>query len=220
VKQHRDISPLILSILLVLGIIFLTILRHSRGIGAWAKYPFDADIIFAGLYVIWILAESPVAGQDSKTEGKQTLDFGTCQLYALGQAGTFLTALWLPAIWTAPGVAHFLGFFIFLGGILYRLRAIRTLGEFYSHKVRRMAQHQIVDSGPYRLIRHPAYAGMLIANIGLTLYFLNWVTLAILLFVLLPSIVLRILVEEKMLYAIEGYASFAKTRKRLFPGIW
>ena len=219
-KQHKDITPLILSMLLLLGIIILSFLRHNRGISVWAGYPFDLDVIFVGLYAVWMFVESPIAKKDVSTEGKHILDFGTCQAYALGQAFTFLSALWFPSVWRAPSFAHFAGILIFLCGIIYRLWAIRTLGQFYSHRVRKVEKHQIVDSGPYRIIRHPAYTGMIVANAGLTLYFFNWVTLAVFLFVLIPSIILRIFIEEKMLYEIEGYSDFAKKRKRLFPAIW
>jgi protein-S-isoprenylcysteine O-methyltransferase Ste14 len=219
-KHKRDITPLILSILLILGIVILAFLRHWFGIGAWVKWPVDVDLIFAGLYVVWILVEFKIAQKDAITEGKQTLDFGTCELYALGQACTILTALWFPSIWHAHAAVHFWGILIFLCGVLYRLWAIRTLGQFYSHRVRKVSQHQILNSGPYRFIRHPAYAGMIIANVGLTLYFFNWVTLAVFLVVLVPSVVLRILVEERMLFEIEGYSNFAKKRKRLIPAIW
>jgi protein-S-isoprenylcysteine O-methyltransferase Ste14 len=219
-KQHRDLVPLILSMLLLLGIFFLAFLRHDRGINAWSKSPLDMDIIFAGLYAVWILVESPIAKKDVNTAGKSTLDFGTCQAYALGQACTILTALWFPSIWHAPNAAHFVGIFIFIIGILYRLWAIHTLGKFYSHRVRKVEQHQIVDFGPYRIIRHPAYSGMIIAHAGLTLYFFNLVTLAVFFIILVPSIILRIFIEEKMLFEIEGYSDFAKERKRLFPAIW
>jgi protein-S-isoprenylcysteine O-methyltransferase Ste14 len=219
-KQHRDITPLILSSLLIIGIVILAFLRHRYGIGAWAKYPIDMDIIFVSLYIVWILVESPIAKKDVITEGKQTLDFGTCQIYAVGQACTFLTALWLPSVWHIPLAVHFVGILIFLCGVLYRFWAIRTLGQFYSHRVRKVSEHQIVGSGPYRFIRHPAYAGMIIANVGLTIYFFNWVTLSVFLFVLVPSIVLRILIEEKMLFELEGYSNYAKKRKRLMPAIW
>jgi protein-S-isoprenylcysteine O-methyltransferase Ste14 len=219
-KQYKDITPLILSIFLLLGIILFAYLRHSRGIGVWVECPFDLDMIFAGLYAVWILVESPIAKKDVNTEGKSTLDFGTCQAYALGQAGTILTAFGFPSVWRAPSAVHFIGIFIFISGIIYRLSAIRTLGQFYSHRVRKVEQHRIVDSGPYRIIRHPAYSGMIIAHAGVTLYFFNWVTLAVLLVILVPSIILRIFIEEKMLFEIEGYSDFAKERKRLFPAIW
>jgi protein-S-isoprenylcysteine O-methyltransferase Ste14 len=219
-KTHRDMTPLVLSVLLILGIVALAYLRHGQGRGVWAGFPLDGDLLFAGLYIAWILAEAPIAGRDVETEGKRTLDFGTCQFYALGQAGTFLTALWLPSLWRGPHAAHAAGILLFLSGCLYRLWAIRTLGRFYSHRVRMAKHHEIVDSGPYRFVRHLAYAGMVTANAGLTLFFFNWITLAIFRAVLVPAIVLRILVEERMLFKIEGYCDFARTRKRLIPAIW
>lgn len=83
-----------------------------------------------------------------------------------------------------------------------------------------MAQHRIVDSGPYRFTRHPAYAGRIIAHAGVALYFMNSVTLRVFLLALVTAILLRILIEERMLFEIKGYCDFAKIRKRLFPGIW
>ena len=144
----------------------------------------------------------------------------TCQLYGFGQALTILTAIWLPSFWQVPIVNHFIGISIFLFGVLYRLWAIHTLGQFYSHRVRTVSQHRIVVSGPYSITRHPAYAGMIIANAGISLYFFNWVTLVVFLFLLVPAIILRIVIEEKTLFKVEGYAEFAKNRKRLFPAVW
>jgi protein-S-isoprenylcysteine O-methyltransferase Ste14 len=144
----------------------------------------------------------------------------TCQLYGVGQALTILTALWFPSVWRVPNAAHFVGISIFLLGVCYRLWAIHTLGQFYSHRVRTVSQHQIVVSGPYSTTRHPAYAGMIIANAGICIYFFNCVTLFVFLFILVPAIILRIVIEEKMLLGIEGYPEFAGKRKRLFPAIW
>ncbi|HNW29404.1 MAG TPA: hypothetical protein PKN50_13085 [Spirochaetota bacterium] len=52
--------------------------------------------------------------------------------------------------------------------------------------------------------------------IGLAVF----ITAAILALLLVPSIVVRILVEEKTLMSVDGYAEFAKTRKRIFPCVW
>ena len=185
----------------------------------WDDSFVNFDIVFASAYLLWILTEPKVAKREI-AQGKNTSDFGTCELYAIGQALTFLSALWFVSVWTSPSVGHFLGFILFLSGVCYRLWAIKTLGRYYSHIVRQIDEHKIIDSGPYRFTRHPAYAGMIVANIGITIYFFNWVTLSILLFILLPSIVLRIFIEEKTLFGIRGYSDFAKHRKRLFPAIW
>ncbi|HQN19023.1 MAG TPA: isoprenylcysteine carboxylmethyltransferase family protein [Syntrophobacteraceae bacterium] len=217
---RKDFTPAVMSILLLLGIIILTLARHWRIPGLWTRYPLNWDAVFTGLYVLWLLVEIPTARKDVNTEGKKTLDFATCQIYGCAQAFTFLSALWFPSVWNEPNFAHFAGMGLFLFGVSYRFWAIRTLGVFYSHRVRTLSRHRIVDSGPYRFTRHPAYAGMIIANAGVVLYFFNWVTLCIFLFALVPGIVLRIVVEERMLSEIEGYSDFARDRKRLFPGIW
>jgi protein-S-isoprenylcysteine O-methyltransferase Ste14 len=218
--KGKDLTPAILSILLLLGIAVLAFVRSGRVPDIWAGYPVNPDTFLIGCYVLWILAESGIARRDLDTEGKRTADRATCQLYAFGQAFTFLSALWFSSVWRSPGSAHFIGIGLFLSGVCYRLWAIRTLGLFYSHRVRTVTQHRIVDSGPYRFIRHPAYAGMIIANAGISVYFLNGVTACIFLFGLVPAILLRIIIEERMLFGIEGYSAFARGRKRLFPGIW
>jgi len=218
--KRKDFTPALMSFLLLAGIGILAGVRYSRMPDLWSGFPVNMDIVFAGLYVLWILAEVPIAKRDVNTEGKTTLDFATCQVYAFGQALTILSALWFPSVWQVPNAAHLIGVILLVSGAGYRLWAIRTLGIFYSHKVRKLNEHKIVDSGPYRFTRHPAYAGMIVANTGVTVYFFNPVTVCIFLFVMLPSIFFRIFTEEKMLFGMEGYSDFAEKRKRLFPCIW
>lgn len=107
-----------------------------------------------------------------------------------------------------------------MGGLAFRGWAIITLGRYYSHKVRAFDTHRIITTGPYRYIRHPAYTGMLLANTGIVMFFLNVVTAAVFLFVLTPAIFVRIIIEEKTLFKIEGYTEFAESRKRLIPSLW
>lgn len=215
-----DITPLIMWFVLFVGIIVLAFVRLHRLFGASNEYPANLDIIFIGLYLVWMIVELRVTKKDVNTEGKKTKDFMTCQLYGAGQALTILTALWFPAVWQVPNTAHVVGLGIFLSGVCYRLWAIRTLGQFYSHRVRTVDKHQIVVSGPYKVTRHPAYAGMIIANAGVSIYFFNWVTICVFLLILVPAIILRIIIEEKTLFRIEGYPEFAGNRKRLIPAIW
>ena len=79
----------------------------------------------------------------------------------------------------------------------------------------------VVTSGPYRILRHPSYAGGLLAGLA-TPFMLNT------LWALIPSIasmvvlIIRTVFEDRMLVdGLEGYADYAKrTRYRLIPGIW
>jgi len=218
--KSKDYTPLVMWFSLWTAIIVLGIFRSSAQRGVWKTGPIDFDFVFIGLYLVWMLAELRVTGRDVIVEGKKTTDHGTCLLYGSGHAMTIATALWFPSLWTAPGVVHIIAIGVFILAGCYRLWAVYTLGRYYSHKVRIVARHKIVASGPYQFTRHPAYAGMLFAHVGVCLYFLNWATLCIFLFVLVPAIVRRILIEEGVLFRLDGYGEYAKNRKRLIPCVW
>lgn len=80
---------------------------------------------------------------------------------------------------------------------------------------------QVISTGPYALVRHPMYAGVLVMMIGVPLALGSWGGLAFLV-LLLPGLVWRILDEEKLLKKdLPGYADYTlKVRYRLVPYIW
>ena len=83
------------------------------------------------------------------------------------------------------------------------------------------ARQTIADTGPYRLIRHPMYAGTIVLWFALPLALGSLVALPA--FVLLiPLFILRLLNEEKILRRdLPGYAEFCqRTRYRLIPFVW
>jgi protein-S-isoprenylcysteine O-methyltransferase Ste14 len=114
----------------------------------------------------------------------------------------------------------FLGALLFVGGLYLRATAVIELGQFYSHRVQVMDIHQVVQTGPYRWVRHPAYSGMFVAHLGLVLVFFNWLSLVLLLAALLPALVIRIFVEECALAKLPGYVEFCAGRARILPYIW
>ena len=81
--------------------------------------------------------------------------------------------------------------------------------------------HHVVTGGPYRLVRHPAYAGGVVSSIAMPLMLGSF-------WALIPSgialifLVIRTKNEDKMLMEeLPGYSDFAlQTRYRLVPGIW
>jgi protein-S-isoprenylcysteine O-methyltransferase Ste14 len=216
--NKRNIIPLTLSTILIGLICIFSILRLNNH-GIWRGTIINFDIVISGIYVVWMIFESQISKKEL-SKGNKTSDFGTCEIYAIGQAGVFLSALWFNSVWKDPNIFHFFGLLFFISGIIYRIWAIMTLGRYYSHIVREVEGHIIIDSGPYRYIRHPAYTGMILANMGIVMFFFNTATILIFLLVLIPAIALRILVEEKTLFKIEGYREFAKSRKRIIPAIW
>jgi protein-S-isoprenylcysteine O-methyltransferase Ste14 len=86
--------------------------------------------------------------------------------------------------------------------------------------VRTPSENTIIADGPYRFLRHPAYAGMLLAHVGILVLFFNWFLLIAFTAVFVPVLVRRIRVEESHLLTIPEYQAFAAHRARVAPGIW
>jgi protein-S-isoprenylcysteine O-methyltransferase Ste14 len=107
-------------------------------------------------------------------------------------------------------------------GIAVRQWAARTLGSFFTRSIVVREQHQIVASGPYRFIRHPGYAGLLISVTGLALTLGNWLSVVVGVLGFLLGNIPRIKAEEAVLESNLGddYRAYARARKRLIPGIW
>lgn len=121
----------------------------------------------------------------------------------------------------APVVQYVASFMIFLGyGVSVWAMAVN---RFFSAVVRIQKDrgHVVVSTGPYRIVRHPSYAGGLLAGLALP-FMLNtlWALIPTLAF--LVPLIIRTAHEDRMLMnELEGYAEYAKvTRYRLIPGIW
>ncbi|NLD95425.1 MAG: isoprenylcysteine carboxylmethyltransferase family protein [Fibrobacter sp.] len=215
----RRILSLVFPGILLLGIVLLGVRRVIRTEELWNNFIFNADILFVSIMILWLLYELRVSVCDKEQE-KNVSDYGTREIYGFSQSITVLSALWVDSFWTNPSILHVVGFGMLLCGISLRFWAIQTLGKYYSHIVRTISGHEIVDKGPYRYIRHPSYAGMIVALCGICVLYCNSISVLIFCALLLPSIVLRIWIEEKTLLSLDGYEEYVKTRKRLIPYVW
>ena len=98
-----------------------------------------------------------------------------------------------------------------------------TSNAFFSQIVRIQSErgHAVVTQGPYRYVRHPAYVGMILFELAMSVLLASWWSLlasglcAILL-------ILRTVLEDRTLQAeLPGYLDYARqVRYRLLPGIW
>jgi protein-S-isoprenylcysteine O-methyltransferase Ste14 len=107
-------------------------------------------------------------------------------------------------------------------GIALRLWAVHTLGRFFQLVLVVQSEHHVVSNGPYRVIRHPSYAGPVLAFIGVGLALNHWVSLAACVVPPTAAVVHRILVEEKMLVDGLGseYQQYRRRTRRLVPFVW
>jgi protein-S-isoprenylcysteine O-methyltransferase Ste14 len=112
-----------------------------------------------------------------------------------------------------------IGFALVLVGIGIRQWAIAVLGRYFSTLVRVLDGHRVVDRGPYRLVRHPSYTGMILAVAGIGLISGSWESEIVILAVAGLVFGYRIRIEERLLLQRLGeeYAAYRQRTKRLFP---
>ena len=63
-------------------------------------------------------------------------------------------------------------------GFLFAWWARITLGRFWARNVSRKADHRVIDTGPYALVRHPIYTGIITATIATALLKASWIAWA------------------------------------------
>ncbi len=121
----------------------------------------------------------------------------------------------------APALG-WLGLVFGLLGLGLRAWANRTLGKFYTRTLQVAGEQEIVQNGPYHLVRHPGYLGMILLWFGAALAVQNGIVIILALLVMFAVYAYRIRVEEQMLLAIYGerYAQYRARTWKLIPLIY
>jgi protein-S-isoprenylcysteine O-methyltransferase Ste14 len=122
----------------------------------------------------------------------------------------------------AQELAFWLGLAVMLAGYLLRMAAVLTLGELFSHRVVVAPDQAVVEEGPYRWVRHPAYTGAVVTYVGIGLACGNWLSLAAATVGGLVGFGHRVLFEERVLLReLDGYEAYTeRVPHRLVPYLW
>ena len=129
----------------------------------------------------------------------------------------------VPSAVIGGGVSLFaLGVSIGWLGLLLRWWSFVSLGRYFTVVVKTSADQPVVARGPYRVLRHPSYTGLLLAFAGGGLMLGNWVGTVGAVGLVLIALVYRLRIEERALSAALGnrYREFAACRARLIPYVW
>jgi protein-S-isoprenylcysteine O-methyltransferase len=142
-----------------------------------------------------------------------------------------VVSLWLgiQMVWLFPAATvpylrgfYLFGFLLFLGGLILRWYSIGFLGRYFTVDVSISAEHKLIDSGPYRHIRHPTYTGALLTFLGLGFCFGNWLSILFLTVPIVAAFLWRIRIEESALTDAlgEDYRAYTGRTKRLIPFVY
>ena len=137
-------------------------------------------------------------------------------------AGVFVALNFRAAALPHGAIFAIAGVVLFAAGLILRWWAIITLGRFFTVDVTIEKDHELVERGPFRVIRHPSYAGVLMAFVGFALSLCNWAALPVILVPIGAAFIHRMNVEEDALSRALGprYANYIKRTKRLVPFVY
>ncbi len=138
-----------------------------------------------------------------------------------------VVGIWVATHWRWAALPHaavwaWIGLVLFVAGLILRWWSIVTLGRFFTVDVQIASDHELVDRGPFRVVRHPSYTGVLLAFVGFALSAGNWAALLVIILPIFAAFVRRMNVEEQALSAALGqrYTDYMQRTKRLVPAIY
>jgi len=122
-----------------------------------------------------------------------------------------------------PHLALFaVGLALMVAGLALRIAAGRALGKWWSLRVEIKDGQTLVQTGPYRLVRHPAYLGTLMVCLGIPIAFRSVWAAVVMALGVWPAVFHRVQVEERILREHFGqdYEDYARRTRRLIPWIF
>ena len=181
---------------------------------------------FWAAFSLWLLFEGRSwLAKRAKGVAAERRDHGSLALLGLlgwsGVLGDFACAFRLPEAalpWARPEI-YALGVLMMLAGIALRGYAMALLGRYFTYDVAVQNDQPVIETGPYRYVRHPSYSGALLTFVGLALALGNWAGLALLVSCVSVAYSYRITVEEAELVAAFGdpYRHYMRRTWRLVP---
>lgn len=185
-------------------------------------------LLFPALWFVWIFYWIASASNTKRTARRESLasrlSHGVPLLIAIllfswpNRRGHGL--LFAP-IWPPSPPAYGLGLLMLLAGFAITVWARLTLGRNWSGSVTIKDSHELVQSGPYRWVRHPIYSGLVLAFFGSALGLDEWrgALAAVLVFV---AFRIKLGIEERWMTGHFGpnYEAYRKRTKMLIPLLW
>ncbi|HJY01553.1 MAG TPA: isoprenylcysteine carboxylmethyltransferase family protein [Streptosporangiaceae bacterium] len=192
---------------------------------------FDTNHAAAALFTVtiaaWGMMELSQRSQPSREGATKIAGIGGRLVALAFVIATTVVATLTPRVFPAaairPGaVAFAAGMVVLLAGLVLRGWSFKALGQYFTHTVMVSSDQPVIASGPYRVLRHPSYTGIILAAIGIGLASANWADLAGLLLLTLTALLWRIRIEEAALMTTLGdrYRVYAAQHKRLVPLVW
>lgn len=115
-----------------------------------------------------------------------------------------------------------MGSILIIIGLIVRVTSILTLKKQFTYTVTKIENHELIETGIYKNLRHPGYLGQMIIFLGISTCLSNWISILLMIIPVLLGYLHRINIEEKFMVEQMGqtYIDYQKRTKRLIPTIY
>ncbi|WP_286946298.1 methyltransferase family protein [Acetobacterium sp. UBA5834] len=216
-KEKKILVPLILTILL--WVIFFLPAGSLHFWEAWMVWG-GFTLITLGI-TLYFSKKAPEFLERRSTVQKKDKTNQSPAIFKLFYLGFILPGLDYRFHWSVvPLWLIFTSAVLALLGYLFIFIVFRE-NMFASAVIRVEREQKVIESGPYALVRHPMYTGMIVISLFLPLALGSYVAIVPMLLIV-PMLVLRIQKEEALLKdELKGYDAYCKkVRYRLLPLVW
>jgi len=182
-------------------------------------------VIFLAAIFILMYATQPRVSIKEAQEKKATDKSTMLLIVIVSGIGQIIALLeWAYFNKTEPAFSKwtFVGALLLIAGTSFRLYAIYTLGKYFTSTVQIKDGHKIINTGPYKFLRHPSYTGAFTAMLGCAVFLHSFLGIIIFGIAMLFVYRLRIQTEEKTLLQNFGaaYSNYCRHTWKMFPWIW
>jgi protein-S-isoprenylcysteine O-methyltransferase len=183
-------------------------------------------LIYLALFGAWLLGEVSLLVRRRATLGVAPADRGfvgrALLVLLVSNFAAILALKFFRPMTFATDISASMGLCLMAVGLMLRWWSVMHLGRFFTVNVAVASDQRVVASGPYRWIRHPSYAGMLLVVTGIGVCFGNVVSLLVILIPMILLMIKRMRIEEEALATSLGdaYRSYMTRTKRLIPAIY
>jgi protein-S-isoprenylcysteine O-methyltransferase Ste14 len=133
-------------------------------------------VMWLGWLCYWLIAARDV----KPVRRQESLGSRLGYVVPIAIGAVLLATARLPVRWPddrflpPSAAAYWAGTLVVAAGLAFMVWARRTLGRNWSGRVTLKENHELIRGGPYRLVRHPIYTGLLVATAGTALAFGQW----------------------------------------------
>ena len=175
------------------------------------------------LWLLWLAYWLIEARNTARTQKSET--FLTAVLYRGATVVGILLIFgfrrpWIQKLWPVDVPLLCVAVILMVCGFSFTIWARRHLGRYWSATVTLKEGHKVIESGPYGLVRHPIYSGLLLSMAATVMTIGTWQGLCGYA-ALLAALIFKMAAEERLLTANlgEAYKEYQKRVKALIPGV-